>query len=194
MPDRAPGARIEGVVDVIGSGQVHDAIHDQRRAFELSSFPGLEDPLRGQALHVACVDLIQSAKALSGIVARIDEPVLRLPGGIQNAIEGDLRRACVAHIAIKSKRRRRSLISPHADQVRHDVVHVFVTQLRCVVSRHDGGAALLKNRNWSFSSRRIFSPEIHHLDGEAVFVQSDTGDRLRPSAVTTADRFVFLRK
>ena len=89
-PDGASGAGVEGEGAIVLRGGVEDSVNDQRRGFELSGGGSLIDPLGGEAVDVLRVDLIQRAEALSGVVAGVGHPVLRLFGGVQETVGGDL--------------------------------------------------------------------------------------------------------
>src|SRR5260221_11805174 len=76
MPDRSAGPRVERP-NVIGNGEIHDAVHDQRRAFDrwiahatLCADAGYAiDPARRQRPDGCCINLRLWREAAPGISA-----------------------------------------------------------------------------------------------------------------------------
>ncbi len=89
-PDGASGAGVEGEGAIVLRGGVEDSVNDQRSGFELSGGGGLVNPLGDDVVRVGDIDLIERAEALSGVVAGVRHPVLRLFGGVEETVGGEL--------------------------------------------------------------------------------------------------------
>ena len=76
-PYDSPGPGVQCIAVVVGSGQVHDLIQDQRHRLEPGRVPvaGLEDPLHLQTLYVFGVNLIQRTVILTAVVTPIVKPI-----------------------------------------------------------------------------------------------------------------------
>ncbi len=91
LPEHAAGLRVHRQHVVRPLGDIHDPVHDERRGLPRAEHLIGQNPLELEILDVAGLDLRQQTVALTGIAARIGEPVLRLVRGAQQAIRGDLR-------------------------------------------------------------------------------------------------------
>ncbi len=92
-PEQPAGLGIDRHHVVGPLGDIHDAIDDQRVGFPGAEHLVLHHPFLFEISDIRGRDLIQRAEALAVIAAVVGEPVLRLGGGAQDAIRGDLRRA-----------------------------------------------------------------------------------------------------
>ena len=72
-PDLLTAARVQRV-DLVGAGNVHDAIGHQRRGLQSEIGHGV-DPLHGQVLHVLPVDLFERAVAVAVDIAVVSGPL-----------------------------------------------------------------------------------------------------------------------
>ena len=138
-PDGPPGAGVQSKGTIVLRRGVENAVCNQRRGFELARGPGLVYPLRDKRMRVRGVDLIERTEAASGVIAGISQPVLRLFAGVEQAIEcylgmgGSYKKTAgkekrPALYDLPSRRLRLGSFRPHADQVRHNVFQIFVTQ------------------------------------------------------------------
>ena len=87
-PQLSAGERVQRVDRVLGSRQIHDAVHDERRGLELLVVPSLEQPLHAQISGVLGGDLIQLAEAPALVVSRVHQPVAWLLVGIEEPLIG----------------------------------------------------------------------------------------------------------
>ena len=93
-PEDPAGLRIHRE-DVVGPlGQVHDAVHDERRRLPRSEDLVLQHPLHLEVLHVARIDLAQRAVPLTRVGAGVGQPVVRLGGGVAKPVARRLGRQC----------------------------------------------------------------------------------------------------
>ena len=87
VPKLLAGDGIQREDPVPGGGDIHHPIRHQGGAGKASiHLAGLKDPGRRQPLHVLPIDLIQRAVAPGVIGPRINQPVLRLPGRLDQAL------------------------------------------------------------------------------------------------------------
>ena len=90
-PEHTARDRVEGD-DIVGRlNGIENAIDDEGRRLEFFERARLPHPLQLQVPGVGRRDLRERAEALVEQRARVTEPVLGLPLGVQNAIERDLR-------------------------------------------------------------------------------------------------------
>jgi hypothetical protein len=61
---------------MVGSGDVHHAIHHNRRDFELAGIAAMEYPLRTKLPNISRSDLRKTAVASSGVIAIVRRPIL----------------------------------------------------------------------------------------------------------------------
>ena len=87
-PILTAGSRIERNDVARRFGHVHDTVYDEGRRLGSIQCLQLESPLHLEPPGVPFVDLAQPAVALTVVVARVHEPVLRLRVGIQQALLG----------------------------------------------------------------------------------------------------------
>ena len=90
-PEDAAELRVEGQHGVGRLGDVHDAVHHERRRLEDLQRLRLEDPLQLEAVDVVDGNLVEGRVAVAVVVARVGEPVVRLVGGVEQPLEGHLR-------------------------------------------------------------------------------------------------------
>src|SRR5262249_25768898 len=77
LPERTAGARVERPCEIVGAGNVEDAVRDQRRRLEASAArhrAGLKGPVWCKAVDVVARDLGERAVASTGIVAGERQP------------------------------------------------------------------------------------------------------------------------
>ena len=75
MPQLRPGLAVDRIGMVPGRRDVHDAVDDQRRAFETIQHAGLEGPQGLQSRDVLLVDLLQAAVAMGVVRAVVHQPI-----------------------------------------------------------------------------------------------------------------------
>jgi len=90
MPERPARRRIEREHVRRRLAHVHHAVHHDRRGFNPVAGGHLVDPRDFQIGHVLPGDLVERAVAPAIVSAGIIEPVLRLGGGLQQAVVRDL--------------------------------------------------------------------------------------------------------
>ena len=88
-PKDAARGGIQSEDVILRTREVHDAIHHQRRGFELLRRAALKEPLGFQFFHIAGVDLIEAAVTPAVVAAGIHQPVAGFLIGVQQAFIGD---------------------------------------------------------------------------------------------------------
>src|SRR5690348_1345058 len=81
----------------------------------------------------------------------------------------------------------------HSDQVCNDVVQILIAQSACVINRHKGFAGLLDGAQLVLFEQMKVLGRVHHLQAEAVLVESDTLNLLAIRG-HDRDRLIFLGK
>src|SRR5262249_47815760 len=90
LPDHTSGSSVEREDLGTRRNQIHDSIHNDRRGVQiLGVVAGLKDPRRGEVLHIASVDLIQSA-----VPPRELRPAIMRPVGARRSIVLGVQRGC----------------------------------------------------------------------------------------------------
>ena len=77
-PERAAGDRVERHDVVRPLREVHHAVDHERRGLPVASDRRLIHPLELQVLDVGRRDLVEQAEAVTRVVARVGQPILRL--------------------------------------------------------------------------------------------------------------------
>ncbi len=90
-PERPPGAKVQCGDAAACLGDVHHAVGDERRRFDLTGLLDLVYPLRSQSGYVRGSDFGQRRIAVAGVTARIGEPRCRLAVGGAETRVGHLR-------------------------------------------------------------------------------------------------------
>ena len=75
VPELRAGLAIDRIGMVPGRRQVHDAVDDQRRAFEAVEHARLKGPDRDQSSDVLGVDLLEGTVAVGVVGAAVHQPV-----------------------------------------------------------------------------------------------------------------------
>ncbi len=115
MPELMSGAGIDGP-DVVGDGEIQDAIDQQGRGFDGAALIGLENPGERELTDIFGSDLGELAMALAGIVAVVGRP------GIGGRMEEETRvealgiDAAAADRASTGSRRKRFFIAGFASR------------------------------------------------------------------------------
>ena len=89
VPELGAGLAIDRVGVVPGRGHVHDAVDDQRRAFEAVEHARLERPDGDQPGDVPGVDLVERAVPLGVVGAAVHQPVGVVGAGLQEVVVVD---------------------------------------------------------------------------------------------------------
>ncbi len=74
-PQPLAAARVDGMHHAPRGGDVHDAVHHQRRGFDAAGRFEVVGPRKAQLAHVAGVDLGELAVAGFGVVEAVGRPV-----------------------------------------------------------------------------------------------------------------------
>ena len=72
MPDRQAEARVDGV-DVVGDGEIQDAVHFERSGFDALAVRAI-NPGERELIYVVGIDLIERRKAFAGVIAIVGGP------------------------------------------------------------------------------------------------------------------------
>jgi hypothetical protein len=146
---------------------VHHAIDDNRRRFHLVEILRAPGPFQRQPADVVARDLVERAEPVTGIVAAVGQPVVRLALGVDDPlVRGALRRT----------RGRRAVGWLPRREIADDVGDLLGAEL-ALVRRHQ---PVLDDRVLAqFGSRERLEPLVRgqHLDTERILVEDPADHR-----------------
>ena len=148
-PELLSRARIDGDDPVLGRGNEHDAVVDDRRRLVAGRHPGRHRPHGHEIAHVLPVDLIQRAVALAVVGPAVHQPVARI----------GLPQPFVGHRGVRNfrlLRRRHFRCQRHGqrtgrgqrDPSRHSS-HLVLHLLRCLAHRSNTPTSVPNRPGWS---------------------------------------------
>ena len=132
LPDLQTGLGIEREHLPGSAGGVHDAVDYERCRFEpVTAARQLDRPSRLKLPDARSVHLFQRGVVPSLIVAPVGEPVLRLGGGVQQAVIGD----AAGDFGLNGLR---EIPSSLRAEIRHQTLDFGLGKTLCEISGHEG--------------------------------------------------------